>query len=62
MIQFYINSRPVPRAIARHHLEQSDPSRGSGVIRALMGKALQQQNTAILYLESHGVSVAQVRA
>jgi hypothetical protein len=62
MFQFYINSRPVPRAIARHHLEQSDPSRGSRVISALMGKALQQQNTAVRYLESHGVSVAQVRA
>jgi hypothetical protein len=62
MIQFYINSRPVPRAIARHHLQQSDPARGSGVINALMTKAVQQQAIAVRYLESHGVAVAQVRA
>lgn len=25
MIQYYINNRPVPRAIARHHLQQARP-------------------------------------
>jgi hypothetical protein len=62
MIQFYINLRPVPRAIARHHLEEGNPSRTSAELSAIMSQAVKKDREAIKFLESYGVSVAQVQA
>jgi hypothetical protein len=61
MIQFYINSRPVPRAVARHHLEQGNPSRTSAELSALMSQAFRKDAEAVKFLASYGVSVAQVQ-
>lgn len=62
MIQFYINSRPVPRAIARHHLEQSSPSASPVDIGRLMSAAFRRDPIAVQRLAAYGVEVAQVRA
>jgi hypothetical protein len=61
VIQFYINSRPVPRAVARHHLEQGNPSRTSAELSALMSQAFRKDDKAVKFLASYGVSVAQVQ-
>ena len=61
MIQFYINSRPVPRAVARHHLEQGNPSRTSAELSGLMSQAVKMDKEAIKFLASYGVSVQQVQ-
>lgn len=61
MIQWYINSRPVPRAIARHHLETALPNRTSTDIPYLMSQAFRKDADAIRLLADHGVSVAQLR-
>lgn len=61
MIQFFINSRPVPRAVARHHLEQGNPSRTSAELSALMSQAVKMDKEAIKFLASYGVSVQQVQ-
>lgn len=62
MIQFYLNSRPVPRAIARHHLEQADPRASLDDVSRLMSAAFRRDQTAINRMAAFGVSVAQVRA
>ncbi len=62
MIQFYINSRPVPRAVARHHLEQGNPSRTSAELSGLMSQAVKMDKEAIKFLASYGVSVQQVQS
>jgi hypothetical protein len=61
MIQFYVNSRPVPRAVARHHLEQGNPSRTSAELSGLMSQAVKMDKEAIKFLASYGVSVSQVQ-
>jgi len=61
MIQFYVNSRPVPRAVARHHLEQGNPSRTSAELSGLMSQAVKNDHEAIRFLASYGVSVQQVQ-
>jgi hypothetical protein len=61
MIQFYVNSRPVPRAVARHHLEQGNPSRTSEELSRIMSQAFRKDDKAIKFLASYGVSVAQVQ-
>jgi hypothetical protein len=61
MIQFYVNSRPVPRAVARHHLEQGNPSRTSAELSGLMSQAVKMDKEAIKFLASYGVSVEQVQ-
>jgi len=62
MIQFYVNSRPVPRAVARHHLEQGNPSRTSAELSGLMSKAVKMDKEAIKFLAVYGVSVSQVQS
>jgi hypothetical protein len=62
MIQFYINSRPVPRAIARHHLSQSVMRWDSKALGEMLSRAARDDKEAIYWLSGHGVSVAQVRA
>jgi hypothetical protein len=61
MIQFFINSRPVPRAVARHHLEQGNPSRTSAELSGLMSQAVKMDKEAIKFLAVYGVSVSQVQ-
>jgi hypothetical protein len=61
MIQFFINSRPVPRAVARHHLEQGNPSRTSAELSGIMSQAVKMDREAIKFLASYGVSVQQVQ-
>jgi hypothetical protein len=61
MIQFYINSRPVPRAIARNHLEQSS-SLFHAEIASIMAKAVKNSPEAIKFINAHGVSVASLQA
>ena len=61
MIQFYINSRPVPRAVARHHLEEGNPSRNSAMLSEVMTKAVRQDAEAVRFLASYGVHVERVQ-
>jgi hypothetical protein len=61
MIQWYINSRPVPRAVARNHLEKAMPDRTTTDIQYQMTEAFRKSPDAIRLLADHGVSVAQLR-
>lgn len=61
MIQFFINSRPVPRAVARHHLEQGNPSRTSAELSAVMSKAVAKDAEAVHFLAVYGVHVEGVQ-
>lgn len=59
MIQFYVNSRPVPRAIARHHLQQATqkpPKELEGWIK----KAITEDPQAIRYLAEYGIQLHRV--
>ena len=60
MIQFFINSRPVPRAVARHHLEEGNPSRTSAELSAILTNAQKNNLEAMKFLASYGVSVERV--
>ena len=60
MIQFYINSRPVPRAVARHHLEEGNPSRTSAELSAILTNAQKNNSEAMKFIASYGVSVERV--
>ena len=57
MVQFFINSRPVPRAIARHHLGMANPSRSLGDLSGLMSKAVAGDSQAVRFLAVYGLSV-----
>ena len=57
MIQWYINSKPVPRAIARVHLENAMPYRTANDIKSAMTHALKNDESANKVLASCGVSV-----
>lgn len=61
MIQFFINSRPVPRAVARHHLEQGNPSRTSAELSAILTNAQKNNAEAMRFIASYGVHVEQVQ-
>lgn len=58
MIQWYINNRPVPKAIARNHLETAMPNRTRTDIQYQMTQAFRKDTTAIRILADHGVHVA----
>lgn len=62
MIQFFINSRPVPRAIARHHLQQANPSRETAELSRIMSKAIAKDAEAIRFLSAYGVEVQEVQS
>ena len=56
MIQFFINNRPVPRAIARHHLQEAtqlDPR----ILEKWIKRAIQDDPQAVRYLAEYGVSI-----
>ena len=61
MIQWYINSKPVPKAIARVHLENAMPYKTRTDILYQMTQAFRKQSEAITLLADHGVSVEQLR-
>ena len=56
MIQYYINSRPVPRAIARHHLAQARPHIDIKTINSMLTWAKSDAKAAA-YCAEFGVSV-----
>ena len=57
MIQFFINSRPVPRALARYHLGEANPSRSLEELSRIMSKAIHSDVGSIRFLMCHGVEV-----
>jgi hypothetical protein len=60
MIQYYINSRPVPRAIARHHLINAVPARDVAYLTVAIKAAAQGDVNFIKFCADHGVSVANI--
>lgn len=62
MIQFFINSRPVPRAIARHHLQLANPSRETADLSRIMSKAIAKDAEAVRFLSAYGVEVHEVQS
>jgi hypothetical protein len=59
MIQYYINSRPVPRAIARHHLAQARPHIDLKMIDSMLTRA-KTDSKAAAHCAEFGVSVAHI--
>jgi hypothetical protein len=59
MIQYYINSRPVPRAIARHHLAQARPHIDLKMIDSMLTWAKNDPKAAA-HCAEFGVSVAHI--
>ena len=57
MIQFYINSRPVPRAIARHHIAEASPQYTLAEVAEMMGAAVHRDWLAVQRLAAVGVFV-----
>ena len=59
MIQFYINSRPVPRAVARQHLAEGifNPLFN---ISDLLDRAIKNDQKALKFCADYGVSVAKL--
>lgn len=57
MIQFFINSRPVPRALARHRLQEANPQHSPQFIQKKIQEAISEDPKAIQFIESFGVSI-----
>lgn len=60
MIQFYINSRPVPRAIARHHLWLANPSTKQAEIEMQIKAMIYGKLPARKWCEAYGVSFSKL--
>jgi len=60
MVQYYINSRPVPRAIARYHLINAVPARDVDYLNAAIKAAAQGDADFIKFCAAHGISVAHI--
>jgi hypothetical protein len=60
MIQYYINNRPVPRAIARHHLQQARPTMNLSEIDLLLRGLAKNSEIPKMICENSGVSVANI--
>ena len=58
MIQWYINNRPVPKAIARVHLENAMPYRTAREIASAMNNAMKNDDFFVKVLANHGVHYA----
>ena len=56
MIQFYIISRPVPRAIARHRLQESTTA-ALAQIEKKIKEALSGDPQAVAFLRAYGVEI-----
>ena len=59
MIQFFINNRPVPRAIARHHLQQATQQNPLELERWVK-RAITDDPQAIRYLAEYGIQLHRV--
>jgi hypothetical protein len=59
MIQYYINNRPVPRAIARHHLAQARPHIDIKTINSMLTWAKFDAKAAA-HCAEFGVSMAKI--
>ena len=57
MIQFYINSRPVPRAIARHRIQEANPTTAPQQIERKIKEALSDDPQALQFLRAFGVDI-----
>ena len=57
MVQFFINSRPVPRAMARYHLAEANPARSLEYLSKAMSKAIKADAEAVKFLAAYGVEV-----
>lgn len=60
MIQFYINNKPVPRAIARHHLNEGLKTAPITYINSLLSRAAKGDPSAADFCADYGVSVAKI--
>jgi hypothetical protein len=58
MVQWYINSKPVPKAIARVQLENAMPYRTAREIAKAMTGALKKEEFFVKVCADHGVSVS----
>jgi hypothetical protein len=58
MIQWYINNRPVPKAIARVHLENAMPYRTAREIASAMTGAMKGEDFFVKTLADYGVHYA----
>ena len=56
MIQFYINSRPVPRAIARHRIQEANPIPLPQLNKKIR-EALAGDPQALQFLRAYGVDI-----
>ena len=61
MVQYYINSKPVPKAIARHWLESGLPNLSRDEVLSLMSQAFRKDANAVKVLANCGVEVFQIR-
>lgn len=59
MIQFFINSRPVPRAIARHHLQQAT-QQNPKTLEIWIKRAITDDPQAIRFLAEYGIALLRV--
>jgi hypothetical protein len=57
MIQFYINSRPVPKAIARHRVQEANPTTSPQQIEKKIKEALSDDPQALQFLRAYGVEI-----
>ena len=60
MIQYYINNRPVPRAIARHHLNDGLKTAPLSYVNSLLTRAAKNDPSAVDFCADFGVSVAKI--
>jgi len=59
MIQYYINNRPVPRAIASHHLQQARPHIDIKTINSMLTWA-RFDSKAAAHCAEFGVHLAKI--
>ena len=59
MIQYYINNRPVPRAIARHHLTQARPNVSAAIIDSMLTWA-RFDSKAAAHCAEFGIHLAKI--
>lgn len=57
MIQFYVNSRPVPRAIARHRIQEANPNALPQQLEKRIREALSGDPLALAFLRAYGVEI-----
>ena len=60
MIQFYINSRPVPRAVARHHLWLANPAVKHAELDLHLKNMVYGKLPARKWCEAFGVSFSSI--